>query len=73
MPSKGSRVVTMRIAEPLMSRILEVIERNNKSRFEGEWDLSGWILDAIRDKIAHQDRAMVQRLKRKRKLHKPFA
>jgi|SRR5271168_1558725 len=54
--SLGSPRVTLRIPENLLEQIKETIDRNNL-RARGEpWDTTSWIIDAIRDKLAHQDR-----------------
>jgi hypothetical protein len=65
MPSKGSPRITLRIPEPWYSYVLETIAKNNLTCRGEEWTMVSWIVDAVRDKIAHQERAKVQQEKRK--------
>lgn len=62
--SKGSRMVGVRLEPWLEARIMETIERNNNFTRGEPWTISTWIRDAMLAKIAHQDRARVQRAKR---------
>jgi hypothetical protein len=63
--SKGSPIIGLRVTEPLYSRILETIERNNLTKHGEPWTITTWILDCVRDKLAHQDAAKAQRERRK--------
>jgi hypothetical protein len=65
MPSAGSRIVLVRLPEPLLAKVEEAIASNNKSRFDEGWNLSTWIRDAIWSKLAHQGRARAQSEKRR--------
>jgi hypothetical protein len=65
MPSAGSRIVLVRLPEPLLSRIEQAIASNNKRRFDEGWCLSTWIRDALWEKLAHQSRARAQTEKRR--------
>lgn len=65
MPSKGSERVILRVAEPWYSRMMATIERNNQYQRDELWTISSWILDAIKDKLCHQERARVQKERRR--------
>lgn len=63
--SKGSPRITLRLPEPLYSRVLATIERNNLHVKGEPWTMVSWIVDCCRDKIAHQDAARMQRERQK--------
>jgi hypothetical protein len=65
--SAGSPRVTLRIPAPLLDRIKEAIERNNQRVKDEPWVYNTWIIDAIRDKLAHQDRGRLQHASRARR------
>jgi hypothetical protein len=65
MPSKGSERITLRIPEPWYTRIMETIERNNLHTREEPWVMNTWIIDAIKDKLLHQERARLQKQRRR--------
>jgi hypothetical protein len=64
--SKGSRFVGIRLPEPLWSRFLEAVASNNQTKHGEPWNMATWIVDAMWAKLAHQSRAKVQGMKRRK-------
>jgi hypothetical protein len=62
--SKGNPFIAFRVPRSLRARIQEIIDSNNRHVRKEAWTMTTWILDAIMDKICHQDRARLQRMKR---------
>lgn len=54
--SKGSRVVTFRMEEELMTRVDAAIASANLSREDQPYNLSDWLRGAIEAKLAHLSR-----------------
>lgn len=56
MPSKGSPRHTIRIPDSLGNEVEELIERRNRNTRNPPWDFTGFILNAIREKLAKHER-----------------
>lgn len=55
--SKGSPIITLRIPAELLANV-QVVVAETGANCKGEpWNLTTWILQAIKDKLAHQQRA----------------
>ncbi len=54
--SAGSKIIPVRIAEPMEIEIREAMQRANKYRREAEYDMSSWIRAAIQEKLDHLHR-----------------
>ena len=64
--SKGSPIIPVRIPAELLAAVDAAIARTSLKRREGPWTRSAWILQALRDKLAHMERAA--RPKRSKKI-----
>jgi hypothetical protein len=63
--SKGSPIITLRLPPALLTLVRSAIARSEHTRFEGPWDLSSFIVAAIREKLAHMERSNRPRRKAK--------
>lgn len=55
--SRGSPIISLRVPEDLL-RDVQIVVHQTGAKCQGEpWNLTSWILQAIRDKLAHQQRA----------------
>lgn len=63
--SKGSPRVTLRIPDAELQQVLACIDRANEYRRGEPYDLTSWILAAIREKMAHGKRSRRSRKPRK--------
>lgn len=63
--SKGSRIVTLRLPDDMMSSVYEALKRRNERTRDSQWSLSDWIRAAAEDKLKHVARG--RRGSRKRK------
>lgn len=59
--SLGSPVIPTRIPVDLLAQIDAIVARSATSRTAGQWTRSGWIVQAIRDKLAHAERSRKSR------------
>jgi len=62
--SKGSRIVNVRINDELYMRMFKQIEGTNETRKGEPFDVSGFIRQAIEDKLAHNKRSRCWRKSR---------
>lgn len=71
--SKGNPIVPIRIPKDLLDKLDEAMFFSGERRREGEWTRSSWIIQAIKDKLAHRarsnnkDRRRLARVKAKAK------
>lgn len=54
--SQGSPITSIRFPPELLAEVLRVIIRSEDTRKEGPWTLSSFVLQAVKDKLAHQAR-----------------
>lgn len=57
MASKGNPIVSARIPADLLDEVAELIERRNEWTHNEPWTLTGFIVDAIREKVAKMERS----------------
>lgn len=58
--SKGSPVVQIRVPADLLEQVLVSIARCNVNRQQEPYTLSGWVLAAIRERLAKHRRSSVR-------------
>lgn len=61
--SQGSPRVTVRIPRGLLAEIQQVIDARNGRSPLPPWDLTGFLLQAIRDKLSHMKRSRRGRIR----------
>ena len=64
--SKGSKIVQFRLPPKLEREVLETIERRNQNTRREPWDRTGFLLNAIREKIDKMARGRDPKYRRKR-------
>lgn len=62
--SQGNPIIHLRIPKELLAEVNIVIITTGQTCQGEPWNLSSWILQAIKDKLAHQDRARKASLRR---------
>jgi len=55
-PSKGSRIVLVRLEADLLAAVLAEVERINETRREEPHSLSSWIRDCLSERLTKRDR-----------------
>jgi hypothetical protein len=66
MPSKGNKIVGVRMPPLLLERIAQALASKNARIFDEEWTTSKWIVDACWEKLAHLSAAAKQREARRK-------
>lgn len=54
--SRGTKITPLRLSPELLSRIHAAIDSNNMRRSEEPYDLTGWIRQAIEERLAKLER-----------------
>jgi hypothetical protein len=57
---KGNRVLRLRVEPELLQEILRQIEQRNQYTSQEPWDMSAFLRAAVREKLAHMQRARKQ-------------
>ena len=55
--SKGTKIVPIRVPPELLEKIDHAVFFSTDHRKEGAWTRSSWIVQAIKDKLAHAARS----------------
>lgn len=55
--AKGSPIIKTRVSPELLERIYTAIDMNNSRRKDEPYDLSGWLRQAIEERLAKLERS----------------
>lgn len=55
--SKGNPIIKLRVTPELLDRIRKAIDQNNERRGDQPYDLSGWLRQAVEERLDKLERA----------------
>ncbi len=55
--NRQSKIVAVRCPRPMLAQVLRVCRRSVMTRRAGRWELNGFVLAAVADKLQHMERS----------------